>query len=883
MFAAARLLITRLLALLLPLVLVAMSLLPVAARAQWVDLSTSPPSPTMQLGVPFSQSYWVQSYVEAGISGNFSLGGNPPPGLDINPKTGAFFGTLAGTPTATGTYAYSVTFTAIPSSGPPTPVTANFTVTVTAVPPTTTPVTVQVSENSSNNVLTPTTANATSVTLASASNGTATPNGLNIIYAPTAGFVGNDAISYRVVGPGGTANGVINVTVVAPTTPAAPTTSPTTAQVPENSANNILTPTTANATSVILASASNGTASPSGLNVIYTPKAGFAGNDVISYRVVGPGGSANGTITVTVLAAPTTQPMSVQVQVNSVGNVLTPMVAGTTSLGTSTASHGTASASGLSIIYTPTAGYIGNDVINYTAVGPGGGVTGTINVTVVTSLTTQGMSIQVPVNSVGNLISPPTAGATALTLTTPPANGSVTANGMSFRYTPNANFIGSDAIGYLATGPGGSVKGTITIAVVAGAPSVSGATLYVNYGKSGSIDLAPFVSGQALMGVTLAVSTPAKHGQATIAGTVLTYTPGTGYSGPDDVYYTAASAAGKSSPAHVAIVVGTPSDPSLNPGVKAIREATQATMRHFQAVQIGNIDGHLNALASSSIDHPELEVGDCARRSLWVSGLGSRGSLGGGIDFDASGITVGADRCLGASSTIGIGVGFGHERGTTSPDGSHTTGNSETTASYGSMRLLPSWRVNWMVGATRVRMDYDRTTDDVAAMAHGQWSSTSWMSSISTHYDLHLRDFRFAPYGRVDTSTAQIGAYAESGPASYTLRYLPQHAKTSHVAMGFNGDYTYERDFGRIKPVLRMEYQRDFSHREATTLGYADAPQGQDYTLPADDQERRMLSVMLGADVYLRSGLSFGIHFASMRSNGSGHANSLRIGATSRF
>jgi len=54
------------------------------------------------------------------------------------------------------------------------------------------------------------------------------------------------------------------------------------------------------------------------------------------------------------------------------------------------------------------------------------------------------------------------------------------------------------------------------------------------------------------------VSTHASHGAATASGTSITYTPTTGYSGPDTFQYSATNAIGTSAPAAVSITISLP-------------------------------------------------------------------------------------------------------------------------------------------------------------------------------------------------------------------------------------------------------------------------------------------------------------------------------------
>jgi hypothetical protein len=144
------------------------------------------------------------------------------------------------------------------------------------------------------------------VTQATALNGTAAPNGGNVTYTPNPDFAGQDTISYTISdGNGGTAGAVVTVTVTNENDP--PVAVDDTATVEEDSQNNPIN-VTANDTdadndtlTVSSASANNGTATPSGGTVVYTPNEDYFGPDTISYTISdGNGGSASASVSVTV-------------------------------------------------------------------------------------------------------------------------------------------------------------------------------------------------------------------------------------------------------------------------------------------------------------------------------------------------------------------------------------------------------------------------------------------------------------------------------------------------------------------------------------------------------------------------------------------------------
>jgi hypothetical protein len=144
------------------------------------------------------------------------------------------------------------------------------------------------------------------VSAASTSTGSVTFGGSNVTYTPPADFNGQATINYTISdGNGGTDTAIVTVTVNNVNDP--PEANNDTANVEEDSEDNVIN-VTANDTdvdddtlTVTSATASNGTATPSGGNVLYTPDADYFGPDTINYTVSdGNGGTDSATVSVTV-------------------------------------------------------------------------------------------------------------------------------------------------------------------------------------------------------------------------------------------------------------------------------------------------------------------------------------------------------------------------------------------------------------------------------------------------------------------------------------------------------------------------------------------------------------------------------------------------------
>lgn len=151
--------------------------------------------------------------------------------------------------------------------------------------------------------------NTLSVTGANATNGIVSfSSGSTIDYTPNADYNGSDTINYTISdGVGGTATATVAITVTAVNdNPVAVNDSKNTSEdTPVNItvlAND--TDVEGDTLTITAASASNGDASfSSGSSIDYTPNANYNGSDTINYTISdGNGGTANGTVTVTIAA-----------------------------------------------------------------------------------------------------------------------------------------------------------------------------------------------------------------------------------------------------------------------------------------------------------------------------------------------------------------------------------------------------------------------------------------------------------------------------------------------------------------------------------------------------------------------------------------------------
>ena len=420
--------------------------------------------------------------------------------------------------------------------------------------------------------------------------GTTTVNSNGTItYTPTPDYSGPDSFEYTISdGNGGSDTATVSITVrpvnddprAGDDTGSTQVGTPTEIAVLSNDTDADGDPLNVTGTSV--PAHGTVTVNPDG-TITYTPDSGYTGSDSFTYTVSdGNGGTATATVTITVSPMP---PANSNPQADNDAQGTdedTPVVIAVLLndsdpegdhldvAATSDPAHGsvTVNADG-TVTYTPDAEYSGPDSFTYTVSdGNGGTDTATVSVTVRPvndaptavddrASTDEDEAVTVPV--LGN-DSDPEESPLTVTGTGDAAHGTVRLNPEgTITYTPNAGYSGTDSFEYtISDGDGGSDTGAVTVTVgqVNDAPSAGDDTASTPQGTA--VDVAVRGNDTDADGDSLTVTAVAQPANGTVTvnsdGTV-TYTPNSGYNGPDSFEYTVSDGNGGTDTATVRVTV----------------------------------------------------------------------------------------------------------------------------------------------------------------------------------------------------------------------------------------------------------------------------------------------------------------------------------------
>ncbi|WP_429941225.1 putative Ig domain-containing protein [Agrobacterium vitis] len=523
-----------------------------------------------------------------------------------------------------------------------------------------------------------------------------------------------------------------------------------------------------------------------------------------------------------VLQAPVANAVSETVAANSSANVITLNITGGTASSVAVAlaaSHGTATASGTSITYMPTAGYSGSDSFTYTATN----ATGTSSPATVTITVTAPTLVLSP--SAGTLATGTVGAAYSQTIAVSggaepydyeflsgslPAGLSVTSSGAAaarvLSGSPSAAGTSNFTV-KITDAYGATVTASYSITINAAAPIANALTATVTANSADNV-LAPSITGGAATSVAIA-SSPS-HGVATVSGTNFIYTPTAGYSGSDSFTYTATNATGTSSPATVTIAVtaptftlspasGTLTAATVGTAYSEIVTASGGTSPYSYAISAGTLPTGLTLNTSTGVISGTPTT--AANTSFTITATDANGATGSAsysLTVTEPSVTLSLSPSSGALTTATVGTSYSQSVTTTSGTAPYTyagTGLPDglvLDTSTGTISGTPTTAGSYAIAVT--------VTDSASPANHGSGNYTLTVNAAAS--------IAFSPAGGAlkeamagEAYSQQISATGGTGTLIYSLASgsLPRGmvlnistgALNGPLDAGTEGDYSF--------------------------------------------------------------------------------------------
>ncbi|MBR7627542.1 tandem-95 repeat protein [Aeromonas popoffii] len=862
-----------------------------------------------------------------------------PAGLSLNTSTGV----ISGTPSASGTSNLSVIATdANSASG-----SQAYTLTIGAQAPVANAVSATVAANSSANPITLniTGGAASSVAVASAaSHGTASASGTSITYSPTAGFSGADSFTYTVTNASGTSSpATVTITVSAPSITLSP-----------GSLSNGSVGTSYSET----LSASGGTAP-----YTYAITAGALPADLslnTSTGVISGTPSASGTSNLSVTAtdansasgvqaytltigaqAPVANAVSATVAANSSANPITLNITGGAASSVavaSAASHGTASASGTSITYSPTAGFSGADSFTYTATN----ASGTSSPATVT-ITVSAPSITLSPGSLSNG-SVGTGYSATLSVSSGAApysysisNGSLpeglSLNSASGLVSGTPSTTGTSNLTITVTDANGaSCSQAYSITIAAMEINVPASSQILAAGQSATVDLTQGATGGPFTQATLGSVTPASAGRAMMTGRFsMSFVPSAAFVGTAVVSFSLENGSGARAVSTVSFMIQERPDPTKDAEVIGLLNAQTRAAERFATIQMDNFNRRLEQLHQMSCDRNsfnaslrnegrDVPLGQIAKAvqsqlensanqteqeksevatsrqnnckqdamAFWSDGFVSVGSTHaqGAQDnsFTTLSLGVGVDYRLSPTAIAGVGIGYGNDRSDIGKHDTRSDGDSIGIATYLSLNLAPQVHADGLLGYNRISFDSRRyITGSADDYVRGSRDADQLFASLTASNEYRQGPMSLTPYGRLNASSTYLDAYRESGGGIYGLSYDKQRQQNFTSYLGVRSSYDLTTQIGLVTPKVGLAWGHNFSNSSDYKMRYTDqGDEGTLYQLKPDAVDSDFASLEMGVDFNLGRVWQVGVSYKTAL--GTNERNdTIRLGLNGQF
>ena len=217
--------------------------------------------------------------------------------------------------------------------------------------------------------------------------------------------------------------------------------------------------------------------------------------------------------------------------------------------------------------------------------------------------------------------------------------------------------------------------------------------------------------------------------------------------------------------------------------------------------------------------------------------------------FRTSGLSAGVDYRLNQHVTVGVALGYGHEKARIGQSGSTDTAESYNITGYASVRPTDDLFLDSVIGVGLLNFDSYRAISGSQNFADGERDGRQFFGSVTFGYEYRDESWLLSPYGRLGGQVGQLDAFTESGGGLAALHYDNQDISTLTATLGARARFSYDTSFGSVSPFARAELHHDLQGGKKAGLSYADLQNGPQYSLDIEGYDRTDLTLGLGFEM----------------------------------
>ena len=223
------------------------------------------------------------------------------------------------------------------------------------------------------------------------------------------------------------------------------------------------------------------------------------------------------------------------------------------------------------------------------------------------------------------------------------------------------------------------------------------------------------------------------------------------------------------------------------------------------------------------------------------------------LSVTTAGLSAGVDVKLADGITLGAGGGYGADRTKIGSDTGRVDGDSWVGVVYGSIAPADGLFFDGVFGAGRLAFDTRRTIVANGSVGRGHREGSMLFGSLASGYDRTTDRWSLSAYGRADFLSANLDDYAETGGGIYGLAFAKRDVTSLAGILGLRGAVAV----GALTPRIRVEWRHEFRDGGVQALDYTGLP-GFGYRIEGDQWLRDAFRVELGGDLRVGNGWRLG-------------------------
>ncbi|MFO1406393.1 MAG: putative Ig domain-containing protein [Steroidobacteraceae bacterium] len=264
--------------------------------------------------------------------------------------------------------------------------------------------------------------------------------------------------------------------------------------------------------------------------------------------------------------------------------------------------------------------------------------------------------------------------------------------------------------------------------------------------------------------------------------------------------------------------------------------------------------------------------------AFWLAGTIVYGDDASAAAVHVPALTVGVDLRVSADVVLGLSIGAGSD--TTRPGrDAENTAEGYSVMGYGAWLLGDVFRIEGVLGYGTAALTGKRVTSFDQVHVQGSRDADQLFGALTLAGDFLFGRLSLQPYLRTDYQSSSMDAYVERGDGPLAVRYYGADTDALQYAGGLRALWSLPVPFGLLQPTLRYEYRSLDPGTVDQAVGYADGIGGR-YRLTLDQKEEDSGVVGVGLGFTFTDGVAGSIEYQTA-TGGDGTGESLFTGNVS--